>query len=147
MFKKSLFLGLTSGVLAGVAGIIFEKVYANAFYTDFSGVTATFFGGSLAVKASPLTIMLASIISGVLASIFFTLFVKWFKSKGDAIFSLLYAFVSFASIVLPLSATLPLDLDEYAMLLFPSFAMTLHFFPVLVWLTIKPLFFPTKVQY
>lgn len=145
MFKKSLILGISSGILAGIAGVIFEKVYASAFYTDFSNLSATF-GGSLAIKASPMTIMLVSIFSGVLASIFFTLFVKWFKSKGDAIFSLFYVIVSFASIILPISATLPLDLDEYTTLLFPSFAMTLQFFPVLAWLALKPLFFGTKIN-
>lgn len=145
MFKKSLFLGVASGVLSGIAGVIFEKVYATAFYTDFSVVSATF-GGSFAVKADPTTIMLAHIFSCVLASIAFTLFVKWFKTKGDAIFSLLFTFVSFMSIVIPISATFPLDLDEDITLLFPGFAMTMHFFPVLVWLAMKPLFFSSKVS-
>lgn len=145
MFKKSLFLGLASGVLSGIAGVIFEKVYATAFYTDFSTVSATF-GGSFAVKADPMTIMLAHIFSCVLASIAFTLFVKWFKSKGDAIFSLLFTLVSFMSIVIPISATFPLDLDESIIMLFPGFAMTMHFFPVLIWLAMKPLFFSTKVN-
>lgn len=144
MFKKALFLGISSGILAGVAGIIFEKVYATAFYTDFSNVAATF-GGSFSIKASPMTILLACIFTGVLAAVVYTLFVKWFKQRADAIFSLLFTLVSFASIILPISATLPLDLDEYTTLLFPSFAMTLHFFPVLVWLTLKPLFFGTKL--
>ncbi len=145
MFKKALILGISSGILAGIAGVIFEKVYATAFYTDFSTTTATF-GGSISVTANPMTIMLASVFSGVLASIFFTLFVKWFKSKGDAIFGLSFVIVSFASIILPISATLPLDLDEYTTLLFPSFAMTLHFFPVIAWLALKPLFFGTKTN-
>lgn len=146
MFKKSLFLGLASGVLSGIAGVIFEKVYATAFYTDFSVVSATFGGGSFAVKADPTTIMLAHIFSCVLASVAFTLFVKWFKAKGDAIFSLLFTMVSFMSIVIPISATFPLDLDESIILLFPGFAMTMHFFPVLIWLAMKPLFFSSKVS-
>lgn len=145
MFKKSLFLGVSSGILSGIAGVIFEKVYATAFYTDFSTVSATF-GGSFAVKADPMTIMLAHIFSCVLASVAFTLFVKWFKSKGDAIFSLLFTLVSFMSIVIPISATFPLDLDESIIMLFPGFAMTMHFFPVLIWLAMKPLFFSTKVS-
>lgn len=139
MFKKALLLGISSGILAGVAGIIFEKVYATAFYTDFSTTTATF--GSIAVTTSPMTIMLACIFTGVLAAVCFTLFTRWFKQKADAIFSLVFTIVSFASIVLPISAKLPLDLDEYTTLLFPSFVITLHFFPVLSWLTLKPFFF------
>lgn len=144
MFKKSLFLGVASGVLSGIAGVIFEKVYATAFYTDFSTVSATF-GGSFAVKADPTTIMLAHIFSCVLASVAFTLFVKWFKTKGDAIFSLLFTMVSFMSIVIPISATFPLDLDESVIMLFPGFAMTMHFFPVLIWLAMKPLFFSSRI--
>lgn len=145
MFKKSLFLGVASGVLSGIAGVIFEKVYATAFYTDFSTVSATF-GGSIAVKADLTTIMLAHIFSCVLASVAFTLFVKWFKTKGDAIFSLLFTMVSFMSIVIPISAIFPLDLDESVIMLFPGFAMTMHFFPVLIWLAMKPLFFSSKIS-
>lgn len=140
MFKKSLFLGITSGALAGVAGIVLEKVYATAFYTDFSNVTATF-GGSLAIRTSPMTIFLLCLFTGVLAAVVHGLFLKWLGKRGDAIFSLLFTMLSFASIVLPISATLPLDLDEYTTLLFPSFLITLHFFPALVWFTVKPLFF------
>lgn len=145
MFKKSLFLGISSGILAGVAGIIFEKVYANAFYTDFSNVTATI-GGSIGITTSPMTIMLISIFTGVLAAIFHAIFIKWLKAKGDAVFSLLFTMVSFMSIVIPISATLPLDVDDTVLMLFPGFAMTLHFFPALVWFALKPLFFGTKTH-
>ena len=144
MFKKSLFLGISSGILAGVAGIILEKIYASAFYTDFSETAIIL--GSLKVKVDPTTILLVTIFTGVLASVFHTLFIKWFKAKGDAIFSLLFAFVSFAGLIIPISASFDLDVDETIMLLFPGFGITLIFFPALIWFALKPLFFGTKTN-
>ena len=147
MFKKSLLLGISSGILAGIAGIILLNIYKEAFFTDFSIATAMV--GSVKIKITATSIMLITLFMGVLASVIQTLFIKWFKAKGDAIFSLLFAFLSFALMIVPISATFdPNDknVDDMIMLMFPGFGMTLLFFPALVWFSLKPLFFGTKTN-
>lgn len=147
MFKKSLILGISSGLLAGVAGVILLKIYKTAFFTDFSLTTVMM--GSIKMKITTTSIFLITVFIGVLASVVQTLCVKWLKSKGDAVFSFLFALASFALMILPLSATFdPNDptADDTIMMLFPGFGMTLVFFPALVWFALKPLFFGTKIN-
>jgi len=132
MFKKSLFLGISSGVLAGIASIIFEQIYLKAFYLDFSPI------------AGPVSLMSACIFGCVLAAIGYWAFTSWLKNKGEILFNLLFTILSFASILGPIATTLPLDLDADLTLMFPGFAITMHFFPALAWFTLKPIFFPSK---
>jgi hypothetical protein len=35
---------------------------------------------------------------------------------------------------------LPYDFDEYLTAIFPTYAMTMHFFPVIIWYAVKPFF-------
>lgn len=131
MFKKALLLGIISGALAGLASFIYQsKVYMEATAADFSGIV------------KPATIFGASIAGGILAAIGFTLLTKWLKGKGEIVFNLLFAILSFASILLPIGYTLPLDAE--APELFYGLAIPMHFFPALGWFTLKPLFFPSK---
>jgi len=132
MFKKSLFLGITSGILAGIASIIFEQIYLKAFYLDFSTI------------ASPVALMSACIFGCVLAAVGYWALTKWLKQSGEIVFNLLFTILSFASILGPIATTLPLDLDADLTLMFPGFAITMHFFPALAWFTLKPLFFKSR---
>ncbi len=128
MFKRTLFLGVTAGVLSGVACAIFAKVFyeANGNMLDYSAIvnTTMMFG--------------ACIFSCVLAGIGYWFLNKFFKSKGQIIFNFLFTILSFASILHPFAATLPLDLEFPEM--FPSLVVPMHFFPALIWFTLQPLF-------
>lgn len=128
MFKRALFLGLTAGVLAGVACAIYAEVFymANAGMLDFSMVVDTkmMFG--------------ATIFSCVLASIGFWLADKWLAKTGRVIFNFLFTIISFGSIIMPYAATLPLDVEFPEM--FPSLVVPMHFFPALIWFTVQPIF-------
>jgi hypothetical protein len=70
------------------------------------------------------------------------LFSKWFKSKAEIIFNFSFAILSFASVIIPISISLPLNIKNPE--LFPGLAVPMHFFPVLSWLTTMPLFRETK---
>jgi uncharacterized membrane protein len=48
MFKKSITLGATAGVLAGIASIIYQKVYASSLGEGFSSIVKPF--GILAIS-------------------------------------------------------------------------------------------------
>lgn len=132
MFRKSLALGIVSGLLAGVAAVIYSRVYTNSLENaDFSRVVT---GTKLiAVNAG----------GGVLAAIGFFLLDKWLKTTGEIIFNLLFTLLSFALLLAPFSARLPLDLKAN-LDLFPGLVIPMHFFPALGWFTLKPIFIRNK---
>ena len=126
MFKKALLLGIVSGLLAGVAGLIYARVYYTANEADFSKV------------ASTIRILSSSLFGGVLAAIGYTALVKALKNKGEIVFNLAFTILSFASLLLPIAFKLPLTIETPE--LFPGMVIPMHFFPALGWYTLKPLF-------
>lgn len=130
MFRKSLALGIVSGILAGIAGVIYARVYHRSLGADFSKV------------ASTIRIIAASLIGGILAAIGYTLLDKWLKSRGEIVFNLLFSLLSFATLLAPFAVKLPLDLE--APELFPGMVIPMHFFPALAWFTLKPIFIRSK---
>lgn len=126
MFKKALLLGIVSGLLAGVAGIIYARVYYSANEADFSKVA-----GSIHIIAS-------SLFGGVLAAIGYAVLDKLLKANGEIVFNFLFTLLSFASLLLPIGHRFnpPIDTPE----LFPGMVIPMHFFPALGWYTLKPLF-------
>ena len=131
LFARSILLGLTAGVLSAVACLIFEKVYAETAFTDFSLLISkgAYFG--------------ACIFGCVVASIGYWTLKRFVPAFGTIIFNLLFTILTFASILGPIMYTWPVDLpEEQAGLIeyFPMYAMTLHFFPAIVWYTLKPIF-------
>jgi ABC-type branched-subunit amino acid transport system permease subunit len=131
MFKKALILGIISGLLAGLAGLIYAHLYYSINEADFSKV------------ASSVRIVAGSVAGGVLAAIGFTALVKWLKDKGEIVFNLLFTIVSFASLLTPISYKLPTTLETPE--LFPGMVIPMHFFPALAWYTLKPLFIRQRV--
>tara|TARA_R110001599_G_C12054613_1_gene642542 strand:- start:304 stop:702 length:399 start_codon:yes stop_codon:yes gene_type:complete len=132
MFKRALFLGVTAGVLSGLASTIYAEVFywANAYYVDFSSfvTTSMFFG--------------ASIFACILASVGFWLADKLLAKTGRIIFNFIFTLFSFVSILGAFSATLPLDLEFPEM--FPSLVVPMHFFPALIWFTLQPVFIKSE---
>jgi hypothetical protein len=132
MFKNHLLHGLTAGILSGVACMVFMKVYKEIAFVDFSLVVSIF------------NIFGACIFGCVLASIAYFAAKKITPKNGEIIFNLLFTIFSFASIIGPIMFTFPPELDiegiDEITSYFQPFAMTLHFFPALIWYTVKPLF-------
>lgn len=132
MFKRSFLLGLVSGILAGIASLIYARVYHNSLGADFSTVAAT------------TSILAASLLGGVLAAIGYWLLNKLLKSKGEIVFNFVFTILSFASILGPLATRLPLEVEMPE--LFPGLTVPMHFFPALAWYTLKPLFIQHTVK-
>lgn len=126
MFKRALFLGIVSGLLAGIAGLVYAHVYYSANEADFSKV------------ASAVKIISSSLFGGVLAAVGYTLLVKGLKTRGEIVFNLIFTILSFASLLLPIAYKLPLTIETPE--LFPGMVIPMHFFPALGWYTLKPLF-------
>jgi DMSO reductase anchor subunit len=130
MFKKLLLLGLVSGLLAGVLAWVYSRVYSHYLGVDFSTI------------ATPVKMIVASVIGGLVAALGFAFLHRMLGVKTDAVFNLIFTVLSFASILGPIATKLPLELQSPE--LFPWLVMPMHLFPVLGWLTLKPLFFPPK---
>jgi ABC-type branched-subunit amino acid transport system permease subunit len=130
MLKKSLALGLISGLLAGIAGVIYAHLYYTINEADFSKV------------ASTINILAASLFGGVLAAIGYTLLDKWLKTRGEIVFNLVFTLISFISLLGPIAVRLPRNIDTPE--LFPGMVIPMHFFPALAWFTLKPLFIKSK---
>lgn len=126
MFKKALLLGIVSGLLAGIAGLVYARVYYTANEADFSKV------------ASSVRILASSLFGGVLAAIGYTILDKLLKAKGEIVFNFIFTLLSFASLLLPIGFKLPLNVETPE--LFPGMVIPMHFFPALGWYTLKPLF-------
>jgi hypothetical protein len=126
MYKKIFFMSLTTGIFASVASIVFNKVYFFAFETSYSKLVnyGTLVGLNMAAC--------------LLAGFGYWAAKKYFPKKADIIFNITFTLLSFASIFVPLSISLPLDIQNPE--LFPGLAIPMHFFPVVGWFTLKPIF-------
>lgn len=130
MYRKSLALGIVSGLLAGIAGVIYARVYYSINEADFSGVVST-------VK-----IITASLIGGALAAVGYSLLDRWLRARGEIVFNLLFTLISFITLLGPIAVRLPRNID--APELFPGMVIPMHFFPALAWFTLKPIFIKSK---
>jgi hypothetical protein len=127
MYKRSLFLGLVSGVLSGLASVIYQRVYNAAVGADFSNIVTI------------AAIMVASIFGCSLAAIGYVWFSKWFKTKANQVFNLVFVVLCILTLVSPIAFKLPLTVQSPE--LFPGMAIPMHLFPPLAWLTLHPFFF------
>lgn len=126
MFKRIFFWGLTSGIMAAVAAIIFKRIHEFATYTDFSKIASV-----------QILIALNLGISLIAAAVYWGL-IKWLGHRGEVIFNFLFVITSFASITWSLAYTMPLEIEMPE--LFPGLTVPMHFFPALAWFTLRPLF-------
>jgi len=132
MLKRLLLLGVVSGILAGIASLIYQKVYSTSLGVDFSKI------------AKPVGIVISCVVGCLIAALGYWLLNKWLKNKTEIVFNFLFVILSFATIVGAFAAKLPLDTTSPE--LFPGLVIPMHFFPALAWLTLRPLFFNTNNQ-
>lgn len=129
MLKKLLLLALLAvlvGVLSGIAGVVYQKVYIETVGEGFVNI------------ASVKNIMGACILGAFVAAIGYFLLSLVLKGKTEVVFNLLFVILSFASILGPIGFKLPLEQDMPE--LFPGLAVPMHFFPALGWFALRPFF-------
>jgi MFS family permease len=126
MFKRIFLQGLTAGILSAIASMIFSRIHQYVTATDFSKV----------VNLG--TLLGINLMACLLAAIGFWILTNWLGRKGEIIFNFVFSILSFVSIIIPISAKLPLDIQfpEH----FPGLTIPMHFFPALAWFTIRPIF-------
>lgn len=129
--KNTLIHGLSAGILAGIAGIIYLNIYNGAFGVDYHEM--------INIGA----IMGSSLLGCMLMTLGYAGLTKFKKENLKGWLNILIAVLSFASIIGPLGMSLPIDI-EYPEL-FPGLVVPMHFFPALAFFTIYP-FFNQKIQ-
>jgi len=128
MFKNHLFHGIAAGLVSGLACYFFYSTLRDEFMYDFSTIFTT------------MNLFAACMFGCVLASVGFFAAKKIMPKYGEIVFNFIFTTLVFASLISPMMHKLPLDFDEYLTVIFPTFAMTLHFFPAIFWFALKPLF-------
>ena len=119
-------LAVLVGVLSGIAGVVYQKVYIETVGEGFIDI------------ASVKNIMLGCILGTFVAAIGYILLSLVLKGKTDMVFNILFVILSFASILGPIGFKLPLEQESPE--LFPGLAVPMHFFPALGWFALKPFF-------
>ena len=126
MFKKDFIHGIIAGILASIAGIIYSHVYFFANEADFSSIVNVY------------SIIGLNLSACIVIAFLHAAFVKWIKKIAELVFNLSLSILSFALIVIPLSITLPLNVQFPE--LFPGLVIPMLFFPSIAWFTINPVF-------
>jgi len=119
---------LVAGILAGIVSAVYQMVYASNMHVDFSAI------------ANPLMIVISTIIGTLIAGLgyWFLKKINWFGKQTDIAFSILFFLLSFISIYGTFGAPLPEGTLQPE--LFSGLVIPMHFFPMLVWLMVKPIF-------
>jgi len=124
--KQSAIHSIISAVLASTACLVYNKIYSEAFYVDFSKVM------------NPIGIIASCLIGCLLMGAASFLVFKWKGRKMIGWLNVLIAILSFVSIIGVLGMVLPLDVESPEM--FPGLAIPMHFFPALAFFATFPFF-------
>lgn len=126
MFKKDFIHGIIAGILASIAGIIYSRVYFFSNEADFSSIVNVY------------SIIGLNIAACIVISFLHAASLKWIKKFAELVFNLALSILSFALIVIPVSITLPLNVQFPE--LFPGLIIPMLFFPAIAWFTLNPVF-------
>jgi apolipoprotein N-acyltransferase len=124
--KKAFFHGISAGILAALAGIIYFKIYQSTLGTEFDKI----------VNIG--TISGVSVIACMLMALSYLMLEKFNKERLKGWLNIVIALLSFASILSPISMSLPLDIKTPE--LFPGLVIPMHFFPALAFFCLAPFF-------
>ena len=114
MYKKIFFHSFFSGIIAAVAAIIYTRIYFFATQVDYSKLlnTARLIAFNIAIC--------------FLAGTLFWISIKLLKKKGEIVFNFIFSIITFAAVIIPISLTLPLDIEFPE--LFPGLAFRWYSF-------------------
>jgi hypothetical protein len=118
--------GIIAGFLSGIAGVIYFYIYQSTLMTAFDELI------------NPTAILGASVFGCLLMSLGYAFLYKTNKAQFKGWLNLLIAVLSFASIISPISMSLPLTIESPE--LFPGLVAAMHFFPALAFFAIAPFF-------
>lgn len=136
MFGRYLLLGVLTAAFASAGAYMYGTFYNQNLF-DFSMVF-----GPVAIIA---TCTLVSVAGALLAWVA----EKLLKSWGEFVFNVFFSIGTMGSVLMPINFQFPQEiLDKVHAIngidtegFFPTYAIPMHFFPILVWFALKPLLF------
>jgi len=126
MFKKSFLQAILVSLLTFIAAVIYRRIYFFATETDFSKVLSL-------VRLASLSILIAMLLAFLNFGI-----LRLLAKRGEIVFNFVLSILTFASVIIPISITLPLNIQSPE--LFPGLGVPMVFFPAIAWYTVNPLF-------
>jgi hypothetical protein len=139
MFKRFLILGVLTAVLSSAGAIAYGTFYNKNLF-DFS------------LAVGPIMIAATCTFVSIFAACSAWLSNRVLGSWGEFAFNLLFSLGSMASVLMPINYEFPPQVlteiqevnFEGVESFFPVYTIPMHFFPVLVWISLKPLFFKKR---
>lgn len=130
--RHHLIHGFAAGGLSSAAALIYRFAIEQAMFLDFSLVIGE------------TSILMACFSACLLMSIVYAGIHQVNKPKLIGWINLIFVLITCFSLIVPISITLPLDVEFPEM--FPGFAMPMHFFPVLSFLGLAPFFAKSRTE-
>lgn len=130
--KNVLFFWLTSSIISTLICLLYDKIYSDAFQINFSQVL------------NAIGITISCLIGNFLMVFGYFLLFKFNLQKLQVVANILYAAISFGSIVGVLAFKMPLEIEFPEM--FPGLAIPMHFFPIMTFLSLAPLFIKNSTK-
>lgn len=124
--KRIFIHGLVSGCLAALAGVVYLNLYETFFFVSFAKIVNI---GSVTGS---------SILGCMFMTLGYFLLEKFNKENLRGGLNLIITTLSFASILGPMTMSLPLDIEFPE--LFPGLVIPMHFFPALSFMSLHPFF-------
>ncbi len=124
--KNAILFWLISSLLSTLICLMYNSIYSEAYQLDFSQIL------------NVVGISISCVIGCFLMVFGYFLVYKLNFSKLIVVLNVIYAAVSFGSIVGVLAFKLPLEMSFPEM--FPGLAIPMHFFPIMTFLSLLPLF-------
>lgn len=135
LFKRSLYLGILAGLLSALGCVVYTVfIWKDQYQLDYFQLISWW------------NLLASCMLGCLLAALGHWAAIRAMPKYGEFAFNMLFSMLTFASLLGPIGYTWPVDVtDEIQMLTeyFAFYAMPLHFFPALVWFTLRPLFFST----
>ena len=135
MIKKYAYFALSAGAFASIVTVVYSLAYENA--TAIEGEQLESLRGALPMA----NLIMAPFIVCILATLGYFLARKYLPRIGPFLF---YFVFSAVSILTSFGIFTVYGLHEEIMYTVYGYAMPMHFFPFLSWVTFKALFFPEQ---
>ena len=135
MIKKYVYFALSAGTFASLVTVIYSLAYENA--TAIEGEQLESLRGALPM----VNLTIAPFLGCIVATAGYVLARKQLPKIGPFLF---YFAFSAVSIITSFGIFTVYDLHEEIMYTVYGYAMPMHFFPFLSWVTFKALFFPKQ---
>lgn len=143
MFRRYLFMGILTAIIASICAVGYASFY-NSMFFNFSAVV-----GNISIVA-------ACFVASILICIGAHFVTKAMPKRGEFLFNVLLTILTFVSIFMVLSFDIPPAILAQIMAMndgleglevfFPIYVIPMHFFPAMIWFSLRPLFFKPQRQ-